>query len=140
MMNAVHSFKKERAAERFFYKEHQMKTNQVTANGPQVTFIKKSEIPESTPRGRIGFLAMLPFWVELQQVLKAGLAPSEAIEVSLIPIETRTGKKISSASLLSAIRHQFQKLGLSDQYSLLVRNNNTRLFITDHVAAALATA
>jgi hypothetical protein len=104
---------------------------------PQVMLVKKSEIPECAPRGRISFLTKFPFWSDVLEVLENGLAPAQAVEIALVPITTETGKKISPVTLLSAIQHQFQKMGLSKRYSLLIRNNRSRLFITDNATAAI---
>ena len=105
--------------------------------GPKLLFIKKTEIPEGVARGRVSFLSKMPFWLETLFVLSKGLSPAEAIEIDLQPVITPDGKEVSATTLLSAIRHQFQKLGLSEQYSLILRGAN-RLFITDHSTAAHA--
>jgi hypothetical protein len=106
--------------------------------GPRMLFIKKSQIPIGVSRGRVSFLSEMPFWSELLDILKNGLSPAEAIEIDLTATRTAEGKEISSMSLLSAIRHQFQKTELSKKYSLILRGDNTRLFITDHATAAHA--
>jgi hypothetical protein len=111
--------------------------NTIEAEGPKMLFIKKSQIPEGTKRGRVSFLNQLPFWSELTEILHKGLSPSEAIEIDLAPLKTVEGKEIPPKTLLSAIRHQFVKSGLSKQYSLILREAN-RLFITDHETAATA--
>ncbi len=73
-------------------------------------FIKKSEIPEGVSRGRVSFLNKMPFWVETLFVLSKGLSPAEAIEIDLQPVTTPECNEVSATTLLSAIRHQFQKL------------------------------
>jgi hypothetical protein len=113
------------------------KTAILAAEGPKMLFIKKSEIPEGTKRGRVSFLNQLPFWNELTSILHHGLSPAEAIEIDLAPVKTPEGKEIPPKTLLSAIRHQFVKSGLSKQYSLILREAN-RLFITDNDTAAMA--
>ena len=104
----------------------------------KLLFIKKTEIPEGTKRGRVSFLSNMPFWSELVYILAKGLSPSEAIEVDIAPTMTPDGQKIPTSKLVSAIRHQFQKIGLSERYSLILRDENRRLFITDHDTAAAA--
>lgn len=106
--------------------------------GPKMLFVKKSEIPQGSKRGRTSFLNRMPFWTELVFILAKGLSPSEAIEIDLTPTVTQDGEPIPSNKLLSAIRHQFQKVGLSERYSLILRDENRRLFITDHDTAAVA--
>ena len=112
-------------------------TSTLELEGPKLLFIKKTEIPAGVSRGRVSFLSRMPFWVETLFVLSKGLSPSEAIEIDLQPVITPEGKEVSATTLLSAIRHQFQKLGLSEQYSLILRGAN-RLFITDHETAVHA--
>ena len=109
----------------------------VQEQGPKLLFIKKSEIPEGISRGRVSLLSRLPFWNELVDVLARGLAPSEAVEIELSPVKTAEGKLVSPTTLLSAIRHQFQKSGLTKKYSLVLRGAN-RLFIVDHATASHA--
>lgn len=116
----------------------QRNTAVLEAPESKLLFIKKTEIPEGTKRGRTSFLNQMPFWAELVFILAKGLSPSEAIEVDIAPTMTSDGEKIPTSKLISAIRHQFQKVGLSQHYSLILRDENRRLFITDHDTAAAA--
>jgi hypothetical protein len=106
----------------------------------QMKTVAITEVPHASPRGRVGFIESSPFWTELKARLTAGLSPMEAVEIELNPIAKPEGGIISSDQELAALRHEFQKSGLSKQFSLIVRGESChRLFVVSHESAVALT-
>jgi hypothetical protein len=98
--------------------------------------VNVSEIPLGRTRGRQAFIVALPFWNDLIDELKKGLGPKEAKEINLSLVAKQAGITMDPARVVTCIRYQFTKQGLSEKYSLRFPKKGNSVYVMDHQSAA----
>jgi hypothetical protein len=90
-----------------------------------IRVIKRSDVPAAKERG---MFRVTDEWMELMQKLVSGLAPHEAVEVTLSPdTKNMMGVKSPEKTFLNNLRHHLKRNKMS--YDAVLRTEGGKQFI-----------